>query len=855
MKGHWTIAWSGVALLLATNVTTANAQSNTSPPPNIVQADSSRANAIGSESQDLGSVSSADIQTPSSTISEARFGKTFGNAFEDQKAIWTSPKRIRVGDATWLVPLGGFAAALFATDSDVSRHLNNSPNTVHRYQQISNYGIAAMAGGGAGLYFLGLVKHDEHERETGFLAGEAAVNSLLVTEAINYATRRERPYVENASGNFWQGGDSFPSAHATAAWSIAGVIAHEYPGPLPTIAAYGLAAGISVARIDSRQHFPSDVLVGSAIGWLVGQYVYKAHHNPDLNGASWDVPAIRPDRPSHWQARFMGSPYVPMDSWVYPALVRLAALGYIKSDIEGMRPWTRMECARLVEEAGENIEEDDSNSKGSAAYESLAQEFSKEIAQLTGGDNRDVRLESVYTRATDISGEPLRDGYDFGQTIINDYGRPYAEGMNNITGASAWASDGPFVGYIRGEYQYAPSSPALPSTALQAMAQEEEIPTVPAATPSPATGQFDMLEGYAGIQIDDWQITFGKQEQWWGPDAGGAMLFSNNAQPIEMLQINRTTPFTFPWFLGRIGPIRAQYFLGRIGGYHWLFNTTDGFMGSWSQPLADQPFIEGEKFSFRPSQNLEFGMSMTIMFSGEGSPFTLHKFSQVVFPLQYGAPNGSPLHVGNREGGFDFRYRIPWVRNWVTFDGDGFTHDEPNPVWGSFDKSAFNSGLYFSHLPKLSKMDFRVEGVFTDNPNPNPVLQHGFFYWEDTYRSGFTNDGNLLGSWIGREGQGAQAWATYWFTPKTNLQFSYRHQKVSREFVPDGGTVSDGGVLANLWTSPTFGVTAAFQYEKWDFPVLSSTRQTDLTSSIQFTFWPHARGMRSGAAQGVAGTN
>ena len=824
---------------------TASAQTTSQPP-------TSTAKALQGEPANTGSSGALKMKkksapaVPDANAFNNTVSNALGNSLREQTAIWTSPGRIRLGDATWLIPLGGVAAGLITTDSDVSRHLNNSPNALHRYQQISNYGIAAMGGGAAGLYFLGLLRHDEHERETGFLAGEAAVNSLLVTEGIKYATRRERPYLDNANGSFWHGGDSFPSEHATAAWSIAGVIAHEYPGPLPKIAAYGLAAGISVARINGQQHFPSDVLVGSAIGWLVAQHLYKTYHSPRVEGAGWETPAIRQERPSHWSAKFMGSPYVPIDSWVYPALMRLAALGYIKSDIEGMRPWTRMECARLVEEAGENLAEDDSNTKGSAAYESLAREFSNEINLLGGGDNRVVHLESVYTRFTNISGEPLRDGYDFGQTVINDYGRPYAEGVNNVTGASAWASDGPFVGYIRGEYQYAPSSPALPGTALQAIAQEELTPSVPAATPTPATNGFDTLEGYVGMQIDNWQITFGKQEQWWGPDNGGAMLFSNNAEPIEMLQINRTTPFTLPGFLARIGPIRAQYFLGRIGGYHWLYNTRDGYLGSWAQPLADQPFIEGEKFSFRPSPNLEFGMSVAIMFSGEGIPFTAHKFFQVFFPLKYGAAIGSPLHTGSRQGGFDFRYRVPGARNWLTFYGDGFTHDEPNPLWGSFDKSAFNSGLYFSHLPKLPKLDFRVEGTFTDNPNSNPVLQHGFFYWEYTYRSGFTNNGNLLGSWVGREGQGAQAWATYWFTPKNRLQFNYRHEKVSREFVPSGGTVTDAGIRADLWTSSTASITASFQYEKWNFPVLAPTPQTNLTTSVQCTFWPHLWRARNG---------
>lgn len=847
MIGRWVMPSGIVLTLLLSGSFLASAQSQenaaSGEPANKLADDGSSGSALKTKKD----ATDESILTPrSETGFEDTFKTAPNNFLSDQEAIWTSPAHLRFSDATWLVPLGGLAAGLFATDSDVSRHLNNDPNTLNRYRKLSNYGIGAMAGSGAGLYLLGLITHDQHERETGFLAGEAAVDSLLAAEALKYATRRERPYVDNANGTFWQGGVSFPSEHAAAAWSIAGVIAHEYPGPLPKLAAYGLATAISASRVTGKEHFPSDVLVGSALGWLVAEHVYKAHHNPDFVGSPWETPAVRPERPSHWAAKNMGSPYVPVDSWVYPALLRLAALGYINTDAEGMRPWTRMECARLVEEAGDRLGEDPSGSdEPNRLYNSLSAEFSKEVSLLGGGDNRHVNLESVYTRVAEVSGEPLRDGYDFGQTIVNDYGRPYAEGANTISGASAWASDGPFVGYFRAEYQHSPSSPALPNTALQAMQQEEGIPTAPTAAPSPAVDRFDMLDGYVGLQLADWQITFGKQEQWWGPDESGAMLFSNNAEPIEMLQINRTTPFTLPSFLGRIGPIRAQYILGRLGGYHWLYNTAMGYAGSWSQPLADQPFIEGEKFSVRPTPNLEFGFSFTILFSGQGMPFTPNKFFKVLFPITYGATVGSPNHTGARQGEFDFRYRVPGMRNWLTFYGDGFTHDEPSPLWGAFDKSAFDSGLYFSHLPKLPKLDFRVEGLFTDNPNSNPVLQHGFFYFEDTYRSGFTNDGNLIGSWIGRQGQGAQAWTTYWFTPKDTLQFNYRHQKVSREFVPSGGTITDGGVRADFWLNSMLSVSGAFQYEKWNFPVLAPIPQTDLTTSVQLTFWPSLRGAQT----------
>jgi hypothetical protein len=101
------------------------------------------------------------------------------------------------------------------------------------------------------------------------------------------------------------------------------------------------------------------VLVGAAIGYLTSEFVYRQHHDPSLTGGSWEVPAVRPERPSHWQAKNMGSPYVPLDSWVYPALERLTALGYISSGSADMRPWTRMECARQLEEAQDRIDEDE----------------------------------------------------------------------------------------------------------------------------------------------------------------------------------------------------------------------------------------------------------------------------------------------------------------------------------------------------------------------------------------------------------------------------------------------------------------------------------------------------------------
>ncbi len=761
---------------------------------------------------------------------------TLPKAFlHDQIGMWTSPSKARFSDATWLVPLGGFAAGLLVTDSDMSRHLSNDPNTMLRYRHISDYGAYSMAGGAGGLYFLGLLTHNEHQRETGFLSGEAAIDSLIAVEALKFATGRQRPYQGNGSGQFWKGGSSFPSEHTAGAWAIAGIVAHEYPSPFMKFLSYGMATVISASRINAKRHFPSDVLIGAAIGYLTSEYVYRHHHNPELRGGTWETPAIRPDRPSHWQAKYMGSPYVPLDSWIYPALNRLIAMGYVDSSFLGMRPWTRMECARLVEESQDRIAgADNDESEASRLYGDLQREFGAEMNLLGGGDNAAVQLESAYTRSTAITGRPLTDGYNFGQTIVNDYGRPYGQGYNNVTGMSGWVTDGPFVGYARTEFQEAPGPPPLSDSLRLLIQQLDHFPSEPPATPIATRSEFDPLEAYVGMNIGNFQITFGKQAQWWGPDASGPMMFSNNAEPIRMLKIDRVSPFKLPSILGLMGPIRWEFFLGQLGGHYADYAASTGYI--FGALLNPQPMILAQKFAFKPTPNVEFGFSYNTMFAGQGIPFTWNKFLHAIFPKPSSYVPGTPGYPGDAQTAFDLSYRLPWVRNWLTFYADGFSDDEISPV-AYWDRSAWVSGLYLSRVPGIPKLDLRVEGGYTDIPIGGKVGP-GFVYLSSRYLNGQTNWGKLMGNWMGRAGQGAQAWSTYWFTPRNNLQFSFRHQKVSREFVPDGGTLTDVSARANFWARSTFSIAAAVQYEVWNFPVIAPTMQSNVTSSLQLTFWP-----------------
>ncbi len=761
--------------------------------------------------------------------------KLLRNFGEDQKQIWTSPARIRLADASWLVPIGGITAGLFATDSGYSASLSRQASTISRYKSISTLGVGSLVAAGAGMYLFGFPAHNEHWRETGWLAGEAAVNSLVAVEALKYSLGRQRPYQGEGTGPFFHGGASFPSEHAAAAWSIAGVIAHEYPGLLPKLFAFGAAAAVDFSRVHARQHFPSDVLIGSVLGYLVAQSVYSRRHEPQIGGGSWDPPSEFLTGESRQSPAYMGSPYVPLDSWIYPALERLVASGYIRTATLGLRPWTRIACAQLLSEAAEHQADTDSPAEIQQLYAGLFEEFGREFEVMSGESNSHAQLESIYQRSVGISGKPLTDNQHFGQTLLNDYGRPFEQGFNTFAGASGWATAGPFVIYARGEYQYAPSSSALPQAALDFIATVDTLPPSPPSMPVPTTSRLRVLDAYVGMTLSNWQLSFGRQSQWWGMSDSGAALFTNNGEPLNnMFRIDRVRPFALPWMFHYLGNIRLQAFLGQLSGYEFLnnnFQGTGGYVGQYGRSLERQPFLYGAKISLKVTENFEFGMSKTTLYGGPGNPFTLKTFFQGALGIH--SHGGA---VGDGRSGADFSYRVPKFRDWLSFYGEAMSEDQPSPI-PYMRQSTFQGGLYLARIPRISKVDLRLEGGSTSAVQYN-VEPPGYFYWNGQYVNGYTNNGRTIGSWIGRAAQGETIRTNYWLSAKNKLGLELRHRKVDRQFIPQGGTQNDVAVNADLFTGTGFRFSSSVQYERWTIPLLAAKSQSNVTASFQLSFWP-----------------
>jgi len=745
----------------------------------------------------------------------------------NQMRIWTSPFRLRLSDAQWLLPVGSFTAGMFYTDYELSRRISKDPSTISRYKNISDIGVGALIGGAGGMWVLGHMKHNEHWSETGFLAGEAGLNSLLAVEALKYSLRRERPYQGDGTGPFFQsGGTSFPSEHSAAAWAVAGVIAHEYPGPLTKFGAYGLAALVSFSRVKARQHFTSDVFLGGLFGNMIAQDIYARHADPELGGVAWQsIPQFFKDH-SELARQSMGSTFVPLDSWVYPAFERLEAMGYLNTAFEGLKPWTRTDCARLVVEVRDALQNSDETPQTEEARDLLnllAKEFRRELGLETGDANQSAQIGSVYARAVSASGPVLTDGYHFGQTYGYDFGRPFRRGTNWITGSSSMLTYGRLFLYISGEYQHSPSAPELTLPMRQFIANRDEV-ALPGAHPFNTIDQFTLMDTYIGINLSNWQAVFGKQSLSWGPGNGGSLILSKNAVPFYMFRLTQVEPIRLPWFLSILGPVRLESFMGQEAGH----------------PLSGSPFVYGQKISIKPFTAFEWSFGRTTTLGGYGDPFTTETFFKSYFGRVYYPPGETTGSVpGDSHTSIDWTWRVPGLHDRVVFYGELEDDDDPIPLQ-NLTKAVLRPGIYLPRLPLLKKWDFHAEWTSSESPGRKPYQGQGKLnYWNGNYPDGYTNEGNLVGNIVGRQGKNVQAWTRYWISPVNTLDLTCKLNEVDTDYMPGGAKWQDYRLDYERHFQSGAYLRSLVQFEHFShYPLLFTRSRNNVTASLEIGFQP-----------------
>ena len=572
-----------------------------------------------------------------------------------------------------------------------------------------------------------------------------------------------------------------------------------------------------------------------------------------------------------------GSPYIPVDSWVYPAVLRLYSMGYIDHVYLGMRPWTRASLSHMLEDIDAQIHDadmygDPTTGEAQDIYTALIYflHYDAGMQCLTHQGNSDI--ESVYSVGRSISGTPLRDSFHLGSTIINDYGRPYESGFNNYSGSSGYATAGRFTFYVRGEFQGAPSATGYSQTLAQALSTIDGTTYTDPATqltnyylpqatipmgPIAATTDGRFIEAYVSAHVLNHEISFGKQDDWLGPGLGGGMAYSNNAENIYSFRVNRVEPIYIPLLSRLTGLFRYDFLVGPLRGHTYMPNPAYIANPSTSTPNVinpGDPWVHVEKFSFKPTRDLEFGFERTVIWGGQGhEPINVHTFLRSFFSFSstYNYQKFSNLDPGARFSAFDFTYRLPFPRNWLTLYTDSDAHDAPSPIAKPL-HGTFRPGLYLSHVPGIPKLDVRVEGVDTDSSAcyylngaktcTDMSIGGRYQYWEGIQVQGYTNQGQLFGDWIGREDKGGQGWITYHMSGNEWLQVGVRNQKASKDFIiPGGTTLNDINFQVVKRIGKDLEIDGNFTYERWKAPIYLPGQQTVTTTTIRLTWFPERK--------------
>ena len=515
-----------------------------------------------------------------------------------------------------------------------------------------------------------------------------------------------------------------------------------------------------------------------------------------------------------------------MDSWIYPALERLAAMGFVPSRSVSIRPWTRQECLRQVREVEEALFSYEFSDAANEEAVRLLGDLRKELEQPHDGGS--VVLESAYTRYGTIAGPALTDSFHFGQTWWNDFGRPLGRGSSAINGFSVRATHKRFFFYTREEAQHGPGVAAQSPAVIQFINVVDTLvnfgdPVIQPVAPSAAYNRYRTIELYAGVAFSGSELSFGKQELYWGPSLSGPFSFSINAEPTWNLRFVSTRPHPFPGIFANYGTYRVDVVAGKLSGHRY----------------PAHPYFQGGKLDLTVGSNIELSVTGWSLLCGVGHPCGPHAFFRNLtstgssFPSGFGDPNDP----GDRKSGFDFRFTPPGLHHLVTLYADSYADDELVPVEDP-NRSAYSPGIYLARLPFLSHMDLRIESP-SSKPYAGDKYEGGYLlFWNNQYLDANTNKGFLLGNAVGRDGRAIEGRLGYWLSARSKVEAGYRQNKGGLHFLTGGSTISDGFVNASYALTPEWSAQVFAQYERFLVPSYLPGAQHNGSGWFQITWNP-----------------
>jgi hypothetical protein len=489
------------------------------------------------------------------------------------------------------------------------------------------------------------------------------------------------------------------------------------------------------------------------------------------------------------------SPNVPLSHWSYPLLDKLATLGLINESMQNTKPYTRIEAAKMVAEAIKNLDEikaadTTSNTKWITLANEIIIRLQKEFAIELQDLNENVgSSNSTYLKPVDeIYGKYLYGDKSF--QIENQQGDKFSRHSNVRLGFDSYGQWANVLGYyLHPEYRYSDSE----------------------------LNEMKLVEGYAKGLFGNLEIEIGRDSFWWGSGYHGDWILTDNAAPFDMIKFSNADPILLPWIFRRLGPVDITTFVTKLEENRDYPNTR----------------LWGMRVGFKPTPGLEFGLSRSALFGGDGRPSM--SFSDYIKMLLGQSEHETGNLRNDQIAGADFSwqlnnldrklYVLRTMKIYVDGAGEDFAGGGPLPS-----RWAWLYGITFGDIGLNGKNDFRIEYANDHVTADYDIKDPGYWYTHPVYTSGYTYYGSIIGHELGSDGNDLLLEWVHFFSSTWRGSLAYDMHK---------WRLSDAEPAKFQYLQPqlTFygkdnlTVSAAYRYEKEN---AGNKRGTDQTNHIIF---------------------
>lgn len=531
---------------------------------------------------------------------------------------------------------------------------------------------------------------------------------------------------------------------------------------------------------------------------------------------------------------------VVLDNWAYRALDRLQGFGLLQSKLHAVKPYTRMEMARLVNEALRTKEEKGLKLPSLIEHylERFEKEYREELAVFGRGKGEPPAvlefkpLEEAKANYVYADGQP-RDYVNFKRGIgqfpyspsgiiatqgtpllYNNEGILYGPGSNvSFQFSSSARLTDLFSGYVEPIFIIRENS--VPGRNLDVLSDG----LVDGRLGSLSQTDVDLQKGYLKFSPWNVEIEAGRDSLWWGQGYHGSFIMSNNAPPLNMLKISNPTTTVLPWIFSYLGPFRYNLFCATVQDYI----------------MPRNPLLSGYIIAFKPLPWLELGFANTIFFNGDGLPQTsFPRYLELITGLGFGQPNKS-----DQRAAYQLRLQLPFLWNaelYLEYAGEDSGGSQYPEEYLGLGDIGYLTGIYFPRITPDGKTDFRFEFAKTATRVDSTP---GMWYGHTTYKSGYTTARMIMGHWIGPDAMDAFVRVTHHFRDDLCVGVDYDYLERGLTLSRHEETTNGFGVDATYEINNRWTVTARYAFETiTNFNMVQGDDRSNniLMTSVKFNF-------------------